>query len=164
MSAQAEQPPAKKQKCSEPSERIAKRIQSAMKVVQRLVTKDHASSVTCVDEATRASKYHRVNSSTSRTTQGDVTTSTAGDARAEVETEARGNAAMPSKTYMCKLCKRTRAVKFFDTVAVCTLRESDELEELSCVDCKVYEDFAAEENYCIGCKKKKPFDAFLGCT
>ena len=131
MSAQAEQPPAKKQKCSEPSKRTTKRIQSAMKIVEGLVTKDHASFVTCVDEDTRASKYHRVNSSTRRTTQGDVTTSTAGDARAEVEIEARGDAAMPSKTYVCKLCKRTRAVKFFDKMTLSTLRDSDELEELS---------------------------------
>ena len=108
MSAQVQQPPAKKQKCSEPSERIAKRIQSAMKVVQRLVTKDHASFVTCVDEATRASKYHRVNSNTRRTTHGDVTTSTAGDARAEVEIEARGDAAMPSKTYVSFARRRER--------------------------------------------------------
>ena len=132
--------------------------------MQRLVTKDHASFVTCVDEDTRASRYHRANSSTRRTTQGDVTTSTAGDARAEVEIEARGDAAVPSQTYMCKLCKRTRAVKFFAKITVSTLRESDELEELSCVDCKGYEDFAAEEYHCIGCKRKKPFDAFLGCT
>ena len=71
---------------------------------------------------------------------------------------------MPSKTYVCKFCKRTRAVKFFERMAVCTLRESDELEELSCVDCKGYENFAAKEYYCIASKKKKPFNAFLGCT
>ena len=65
---------------------------------------------------------------------------------------------------MSKVCEKTRAVKFFDKMTVSTLRESDELEELSCVDCKGYEDFAAEEYHCIGCKRKKPFDAFLGCT
>ena len=53
--------------------------------------------------------------------------------------EARGDAAMPSQTYMCKVCKKTRAVKFFDKMRVSTLRDSDELEELSCVDCKGYE-------------------------
>ena len=71
---------------------------------------------------------------------------------------------MPSETYMCKVCKKTRAVKFFDKMTVSTLRDSDELEELSCVDCKGYEDFAAEEYHCVGCKREKPFGAFLGCT
>ena len=55
-------------------------------------------------------------------------------------------------------------MKFFGEIAICTLRESDELEELCCVDCKDYEDFAAEEYYCIGCKKKKPFNTFLACA
>ena len=42
---------------------IAKRIQSAMQLVQRLVAKDTVAGVASVSEDTRASRYHRVNCS-----------------------------------------------------------------------------------------------------
>ena len=65
--------------------KIATRIESAMKLVQRLVTKNNASRVMSVREDMRASRYHRVNSTARGSTQSDATTSLAGDARAEVE-------------------------------------------------------------------------------
>ena len=43
---------------------------------------------------------------------------------------------------------------------VLTLLEIDEIQELVCIDCKDFEEFAAEEYHCIGCKQKKPFSAF----
>ena len=62
---------------------------------------------------------------------------------------------------MCKVCKKTRALKFFDKKEVLSLLEIDETQQLVCFDCKDLDDFAAEEFYCTGCMEKKPFREFL---
>ena len=56
---------------------VATRIDSAMRLVQRLVTKSYASLGRSVDEDMRASRYHRVNSSARDSTQREVATAIA---------------------------------------------------------------------------------------
>ena len=65
------------------------------------------------------------------------------------------------KTYTCKICKESKAPKFFHKKDVVTLDEIDEIQELICVDCKDVGDVAAKEYYCSGCEEKRPFSAFL---
>ena len=65
--------------------KIAKRIEGAMGLVPRLVTTNSASLNTSVNEDTRASRYHRVNSSARGSTNSDSTKTLTQAARAEVE-------------------------------------------------------------------------------
>ena len=67
------------------SSTITKRIHSAMTLVQRLVAKNNAARTTLVDVDTRASRYHRVNSSTRESSHGNATPFPAGSQQVKVE-------------------------------------------------------------------------------
>ena len=78
--------------------------------------------------------------------------------------EKRADAGALVQTYLCKGCKKTRAMKYFTKKHVLSLVELDEVQELVCYDCKDEGEDATKEVYCSGCKKKKPLDTFLAVT
>ena len=49
--------------------------------------------------------------------------------------EPRGEAAELTEAYLCKLCQKTRPLKFFEKKIVENLSVMDEVQELVCVDC-----------------------------